>query len=271
MYLRKVNNNKAIGIFDSGIGGLTVAKAIREHLPQESLIYFGDTKHLPYGEKSADAVKEFSISISNFLKEKQCKMIVIACNTASSLAYEAVKKNCPGVQIVNVIEPVVNRLSEEYSTSTIGIIGTKGTIKSGIYLKKIKERLNQVEVNSLATPLLAVIIEEGFIHNSISRAIIENYLKSDSLKNIQQLILACTHYPLIQDEINDFYKGKVNIIDSASEVALHIKSVLLELNLMSTTKTEDCFYVSDFTKSFEKSAKFFFGKDIHLQQVKLNP
>jgi len=270
-YLRKVNKNNPIGIFDSGIGGLTVAKAIRKLLPNESILYFGDTKHLPYGDKSEESVKEFSQNISAFLKNKSCKMIVIACNTASSLAHETVVKTCPNIEVVNVIEPVVDRLTSSNTTSNIGIIGTKGTINSGIYPKKIRDKNNNANVKSLATPLLAAMIEEGFIEGKISEAIIHNYLNHKELNNINQLILACTHYPLIQNLIEKFYDDKVEIIDSASEVAKHIKTILENEKLLSDKKAEHHFFVSDYTNSFEQSAKFFFGEDIRLEEVKLKP
>ena len=132
--------NQPIGIFDSGIGGLTVAKAIRSLLPNESLLYFGDTKHLPYGEKSAHAIQEFSKNIALFLKQKNCKMIVIACNTASSVAYETIKNECQNIEIINVIDPIVKRITTCNDTHTVGVIGTKGTINSGVYPQKIKFR-----------------------------------------------------------------------------------------------------------------------------------
>jgi glutamate racemase len=265
-----VNKNNPIGIFDSGIGGLTVAKAIRLLLPNESLLYFGDTKHLPYGEKSSESIQEFSEDISQFLKKKGCKMIVIACNTASSVAYESVKKQCPKIEIVNVIDPVIRRICSNKGNKTIGIIGTKGTINSQVYPEKIKAIHKHAEVKSLATPLLAAMIEEGFFNDKISEVIIHNYLKQEKLNSIDQLILACTHYPLIQALISDFYQQKVEIIDSASEVALHIKNILTDKNLLSQEKSRHRFYVSDYTDSFEKSAKMFFGEDIQLEEVKLS-
>jgi len=270
-YFRKVNKNNPIGIFDSGIGGLTVAKAIRKLLPNESLLYFGDTKHLPYGDKSEESVKEFSQNISSFFKEKNCKMIVIACNTASSLANETVIRTCPEIEVVNVIDPVVDRITSTKGTSKIGIIGTKGTINSGIYPQKISVKNTNAEVKSLATPLLAAMIEEGFIEGKISETIIHNYLNHDTLKEIDQLILACTHYPLIQNLIENFYQGKVEIIDSASQVAKHIKEILEKNSLLSDKKADHHFFVSDYTNSFEQSAKFFFGEDIRLEEVKLKP
>ena len=261
-----MNKNNPIGIFDSGIGGLTVAKAILSVLPKENLIYFGDTKHLPYGEKSARSIECFSTKIAFFLKEKKCKMIVIACNTASSLAYESIKKIFPTIEIINVIDPVVNLIYKN-KPSCIGIIGTKGTINSKIYPKKIHEIAPKIKVKSLATPLLASIIEEGFFNDKISRVVLNKYLNKSELKNIDQLILACTHYPLIQKLIGEFYNNKIDIIDSASQVASHIKNVLEKKDLLSNKITGHRFFVSDYTKSFEESAKFFFGEDIYLEEV----
>ena len=213
-----------IGIFDSGIGGLTVAKAIRKFLPKESILYFGDTKHLPYGDKSAKVIQEYALKIAGFLNDNGCKMIVIACNTASSLAHDTIKKTYPKIELVNVIDPVIKKAYKP--NSCIGVIGTKGTIKSNIYTNKIKEKDNSIIVKSMATPLLAAMIEEGFFKDEISQTIIKNYLSKEELSGIEQLILACTHYPLIQQSINTFYNHKVTIIDSASEVAKFVKQVL---------------------------------------------
>jgi len=262
-----MDKNNPIGIFDSGIGGLTVAKAILSVLPKENLIYFGDTKHLPYGEKSARSIECFSTKIAFFLKQKKCKMIVIACNTASSLAYESIKKLFPTIEIINVIDPVVNLIYKK-KPSCVGIIGTKGTINSKIYPKKIHEIAPKIKVKSLATPLLASIIEEGFFNDKISRVVLNKYLNKSELKNIDQLILACTHYPLIQKLIGKFYNNKIDIIDSASQVASHIKNVLEKKDLLSNKITGHRFFVSDYTKSFEESAKFFFGEDIYLEEVR---
>src|SRR4051812_13453440 len=152
-------NNDPIGIFDSGIGGLTVANAIQKVLPNESLIYFGDTAHLPYGDKSPDSIKYYAIRITQFLLERKAKMIVIACNTASSVAYDTVKDFVGGkVPVINVIDPVVSIVLDRDNINKIGVIGTKGTIKSDIYAKKIKAKSKKVEVSSLATPLLAPMI-----------------------------------------------------------------------------------------------------------------
>jgi len=260
--------NSPIGIFDSGIGGLTVAHAVKEQMPNESIIYFGDTKHLPYGEKSKESIINFSETISKFLIKKNCKAIVIACNSASSVAYENVNEICKGIPVFNVIDPIVKYVNNNCTQCKIGVIGTKTTIQSKIYKNKIISQNNKQKVFSLATPLLAPMIEEGFINEEISKKIIENYLKNPNLKNINSLILACTHYPLIQDEINYFYQNKVNVIDSANIVAKNISKNLKEMNLLTANKyPEYIFYVSNFTSSFEKSAQFFFQKEIQLKEI----
>ena len=258
-----------IGIFDSGIGGLTVANAITKVLPNEKIIYFGDTAHLPYGDKSPDSIKYYSMRLSHFLMQQECKIIVIACNTASSLAYDVVKDFVgKEVKVVNVIDPVVNMVCQQKGIKKIGVIGTKGTIRSNIYAKKIKAKKVKLEVASLATPLLASMIEEGFFNNKISRTIIQSYLSRPKIKKIDTLILACTHYPLIKDEINEFYEGKVDIIDSAKVVAAYVKDLLTKEKILSTKKNpKHHFYVSDFTKAFEKSTRYFFTNEIHLEEV----
>ena len=263
-----MNKDKSIGVFDSGIGGLTVAKAIRSYLPNERLLYFGDTKHLPYGDKSIQSIQKFAKNIALFLKEQKCKMIVIACNTASSVAYDIIKDKYQDIEIVNVIDPIINHISKYENHNIIGVIGTKGTINSGVYNKKIKSINNNIEVKSLATPLLAAMIEEGFFNDKISQAIVHNYLKDPALTGINKLILACTHYPLIKGLIKDYYSNEIDIIDSATEVAKHIKNILKDKKLLSLqANPRHRFFVSDYTQSFEKSAKFFFGENIQLEEV----
>jgi len=231
------------------------------------LIYFGDTAHLPYGDKSPEAIKHFSLKIAQFLLEKQCKMIVIACNTASSLAYNDLVA-CIGnkIPVLNVIDPVVDFVAAEKQLKCVGVIGTKATIHSDLYAKKLQLARPGIEVKSLATPLLAPMIEEGFFSNTISKTVIHSYLTSPKLKNIDSLILACTHYPLIQAEIEEFYHEKVTIINSAAIVAQSVQKKLAELNLLSKVEAKKHqFFVSDYTSSFEKSTKLFFGEKIQLK------
>lgn len=267
--MSKNTDKQPIGIFDSGIGGLTVANAVKELLPREQLIYFGDTAHLPYGDKSEDAIKYYSIRIAQFLLKHKCKTIIIACNTASSIAYSVVK-DFVGDQalVINVIDPVVDYVTRQKRFKKIGVIGTKGTIRSTIYERKILEKNPTAEVSSLATPLLASMIEEGFFNNNISKTIIHSYLSKPRLKKVDAMILACTHYPLIKPEIKSFYGDKVEIIDSADIVAQYVKTVLTEKGLLNGRKTgQHHFYVSDYTEAFEKSTKFFFQSKIHLEEA----
>jgi glutamate racemase len=266
------NANQPIGLFDSGIGGLTVAKAIKERLPKEKLIYFGDTAHLPYGDKSPDSIKYYAIRIAQFLLDNHCKMIVIACNTASALAYDTVK-DFVGKRafVVNVIDPVVNKIVSESKIKRVGVIGTKGTIKSGIHAKKLIAANKHIEVSGLATPLLVPMIEEGFFNNKISRAVIDSYLSRPKLKKIDALILGCTHYPLIKKEIDSVYQGKVPLLDSANEVAEYVYHLLKKNNLLSTSvkKPAHRFYVSDYTEAFEKNTNFFFNEKIKLEEARI--
>src|SRR5688572_28103728 len=153
--------SQPIGVFDSGIGGLTVAHAIRNHLPNESMIYFGDTAHLPYGEKSEAAIQAYSVKIADVLLKKRCKVIVIACNSASSAAYELLREYVgKNVRIINVIDPMVQLVAESFAGKQVGLIGTKRTVQSGVYVRKINELNKNIKVHSLATPLLAPMIEE---------------------------------------------------------------------------------------------------------------
>ncbi|MGB1216684.1 MAG: glutamate racemase, partial [Saprospiraceae bacterium] len=185
-----------IGIFDSGVGGLTVANAVVRLLPQEEIIYFGDTAHLPYGDKSAETIRIYSERITRFLIEKGCKIIIIACNSASATAFQYLEEKFGHLTpIFNVIDPLVEEVAEQ-NYKRVGVIATKATIHSGIYKKRMGELNARTEVSTLATPLLVPMIEEGYFENKISHTIIENYLNHPSLDEVDALMLCCTHYPL---------------------------------------------------------------------------
>lgn len=267
----KILSSQPIGIFDSGIGGLTVAHAIRSRMPNESLIYFGDTAHLPYGDKSEAAIQAYSIKIADLLVQKGCKVIVIACNSASSAAYELLKEYIhKNVYIVNVIDPMIEWLASKYQHESIGLIGTRRTVQSDIYGRKLREVAPGVQLHSVATPLLAPMIEEGFVHNKISSDVIHQYLSDPSLQNIKALILGCTHYPLIKSEINEFYGGRVEILDSSEVVATALYRYLQTHNLLTTeAHPHDSFMVSDYTETFEASARLFFRESVALTQNNL--
>jgi len=265
-------SSQPIGIFDSGIGGLTVAHAIKALLPNESLIYFGDTAHLPYGDKSEAAVQAYSIKIADILLQKKCKVIVIACNSASSAAYELLTEYTgKKAKIINVIDPMVKLVEETYSGKTIGLIGTKRTVNSNIYREKINALNKEIVLKSLATPLLVPMIEEGFFDNKISSEIIDEYLSNSAISSIDALILGCTHYPLIKKQIDDYYNRQVDVLDSSVVTANFLKEYLLKASLLNQSKVvaEDHFLVSDYTHSFEASAKIFFEEKVRLENYPL--
>lgn len=255
-----------IGIFDSGVGGLTVAKEIKKLLPHEDLIYFGDTKHLPYGEKSREAIVGYATRIARFLLEKNCKAIVIACNTATANALKEVLELVNGqVPVIDVINPVAEKVSYEIHNN-IGVIATKATVSSGLYRKSIRKHNKFIKVDELATPLLVPAIEEGLKNHPITHAIIYNYLSHNKLKNIETLILGCTHYPILIDEIRQFYGNRVRVIDSPAIVATQVKMILEKHHLLNGENADPSyqFYLSDITRNFEKISKKFFGNSIDL-------
>ena len=267
----KLSKEQPVGVFDSGIGGLTVAHAIRRILPGESMIYFGDTAHLPYGDKSEAAIQAYSVKIADVLLKKKCKVIVIACNSASSAAYELLKEYVgKRIKVINVIDPMIDLVSREFEGQEIGLIGTKRTVQSGVYVRKISELNKNITVHSVATPLLAPMIEEGFFNNQISHEIIAQYLADPSLSSIQALILACTHYPLIKAEINAYYSGRMKILDSSETVALALKDYLISESLVNDhIPVAHHFLVSDYTESFEASARMFFKESVVLEKHSL--
>lgn len=265
--------NNPIGVFDSGIGGLTVAAAIAKQLPFEKLIYFGDTKHLPYGDKSQSLIQELTKDIVNYFLCKNVKAIVIACNTASAYSYDCLRQITPKhIPIINVIDPTVNFICVNEQLKNIGLIGTKGTIGSGVYPFKIKELGIKKNIFPLATPLLAPMIEEGFINNTISDVVIDNYLSYFKKIKIDAIILGCTHYPLIKHQVGKYFEFKVEVIDSAQQVAINLKNILNENDLLISPHSSELihhFYVSNYTNLFERSAKMFFGENINLEEVTL--
>ncbi|MCE5346417.1 MAG: glutamate racemase [Bacteroidales bacterium] len=260
--------NQPIGIFDSGVGGLTVAHAIKQILPGESLIYFGDTAHLPYGDKSAEAIKYYSQRITEFLLDHNSKVVLVACNSASSSAFDFLKKEFEGKAILlDVIDPVVDYLGTK-NYSKIGVIGTKRTISSGTYEKKIREKSPSTSVVSMATPLLVPMIEEGFIFDDISNAIIRTYLTNESLAGIQALILGCTHYPIIRNQISKIFNFNVDVLDSARLVSMILRDALEKKGLLNDSGTvKDQFFISDYTPYFEKIARMFFEGEINLKKA----
>jgi len=262
---------KPIGIFDSGIGGLTVASAIKHRMPHEQLIYFGDTAHLPYGDKSEAAVQAYSIKIADVLLQKGCKVIVIACNSASSAAYELLREYVGSkALVVNVIDPMVHYIDQHFQSARIGLIGTRRTIDSGVYQQKIGELTRDIELQALATPLLVPMIEEGFFNNKISDEIIEAYLSDPELNDISAIILGCTHYPLIRRQVQAFYGQDVQVLDSSDITSAFLEALLRGHDLLTPHRAgENSFLVSDYTASFEASTKLFFEERVELIKYEL--
>jgi glutamate racemase len=266
----KLSVGQPIGVFDSGVGGLTVAHAIKSLLPEEKIVYFGDTFHLPYGDKSSQSVRYYSRKIADFLLEKSCKTVLIACNTASASAYQEVTQHVDGRAIVlNVIDPVVNHIHDKGKNGRVGVIGTKGTINSGTYKDKITRLASSTEVISKATPLLVPMIEEGFVNDDISDSIINAYLSDNRFRGIHTLILGCTHYPIIRKQIEKFFDYEVDVIDSGHIVASELKRILSEQNLLNPDNGSDKheFFVSDYTEFFEKISRMFFEEEVHLEKL----
>ena len=266
--------SQPIGIFDSGIGGLTVAHAIVRHLPKENIIYFGDTAHLPYGDKSTATIQAYAVKIAHMLLQQKCKLILIACNSASAAAYELVKEYIGSHAIVmNVIDPTVRLLKDKYAAKRIGLIGTRQTVNSLIYKKKIDDLDLDISLSSYATNLLAAAIEEFGNHHVID-TLLGVYLTHPNLQDIDALVLACTHYPVIKERISLHYEKAnqkaIEVIDSSDIVAKAVKMQLESYSLLNGEGTgTKHFYVSDYTESFAENAKLFFGEDIKLEHYPL--
>ncbi|TVR78647.1 MAG: glutamate racemase [Chitinophagaceae bacterium] len=267
-----MKTSQPIGIFDSGIGGLTVASDISKYLPNEDIIYFGDTAHLPYGDKSTQTIQSYSKRIVEFLLEKKCKAIVVACNSASSMAFDFLAENfSEKCLLFNVIDPITDSIIKNKSIKKVGVIGTKATIYSGIYENILKEHRSDLVVASLSTPLLAPMVESGYFNNKISRTIIENYLKYPDFENIDGLILACTHYPLIKNDIKKVVGNNIQLFDSTDFLADQLKENLSKNKILNTSKTKGktSFFVSDWTESFAETASIFYGKEIKLELAQI--
>jgi len=266
--------SQPIGIFDSGIGGLTVANSLVKYLPKENIIYFGDTAHLPYGDKSTAAIQAYSVKIAHMLLQQECKLILIACNSASAAAYELVKEYIGSKAIVmNVIDPTIRLLKDKYTAKRIGLIGTRQTVNSHIYKKKIDDLNLDIKLSSCSTNLLASAIEEFGSHHVID-SLLQVYLAHPELQNIDALVLACTHYPVIKEKILQHFvtsnKNHVEIIDSSDIVAQAVKKQLERNNLLNMNgNSTKHFYVSDYTETFAANAKLFFGENITLEHYPL--
>ncbi|NLJ90625.1 MAG: glutamate racemase [Clostridiales bacterium] len=243
-----------IGVFDSGVGGLTVASEIMKQLPNERIIYFGDTARVPYGNKSQKTIIKYSKQIVNFLLEKKVKAIVIACNTASALALDEIKAQV-SVPVIGVVEPGAKAAASVTKNNNIGIIGTKGTISSGIYQHLLSKSNPEVSVYGKACPLFVPLVEEGWINDPITFDVARRYLDDFMELDIDTLVLGCTHYPLLRETIDAVLEKRVNLVNPAFETAKTLGQVLVSKGLFShKLSVNHEFYVSDGVDHFNAFA-----------------
>ncbi len=263
-------DNRGIGIFDSGFGGLTVLKEIKKILPGERVYYFGDTARLPYGSKSRESIVNYSQEIAEFLKTKDIKALVIACNTASAMALKALqgRYDFPVIGVIGAGSRGALKVSLE---GKIGVIGTKGTVNSGVYEKKLKKIKSGVEVYSNSCPLFVPLVEEGMIEDEVTDMMIERYL-APFKGRVDSLILGCTHYPILEGAIRRYLEGTgIEVVNPAIEVAQELKELLRkEEQLSDETEIHDQFYVSDSPDHFRELGEMFLGSKIEeVQKINL--
>jgi glutamate racemase len=249
---------KAIGIFDSGIGGLTVLKEIIAKLPEENTIYLGDTARVPYGIRSPETVTRYSFENTRFLLSQEIKMLVVACNTASAVSLDAVKKEFP-LPIIGVLEPGARAAVAVTKTRKVGVIGTEATINSGAYEKAIKKLGADIEVFSLPCPLFVPLVEEGWIENDVAELVALKYLAGFKDKRIDTLVLGCTHYPLLKGVITKAMGSGITLIDSATETAREVADILgkLKWKKEGQGKVVRKYFVTDTPSRFVKIGKLF--------------
>lgn len=251
--MHEIDRNSPVGVFDSGVGGLTVAREIMRQMPRERIVYFGDTARLPYGSKSRDTILRYSRQIIRFLMTKQVKAIVIACNTASAYALDEVEKELD-IPIIGVIRAGARTAVKATRNGKIGVIGTEATIKTGIYSDVMKRLRPDIEVTGKACPLFVPLVEEGLLHDSVTDEIASRYLSVLKGRFIDTLVLGCTHYPLIRSTLRRLMGEDVTLVNPAYETAIELKALLEETEMTCTIDSEPKekyqFYVSDLAEKF---------------------
>lgn len=266
-----MNKTNPIGFFDSGIGGLTVVKAVTRLMPNENIVYFGDTARVPYGSKSNDTVIEYSIQAANFLLRKNIKLLVVACNTASSVALKELRKFLT-VPVIGMIEPGAKMALSESKNKRIGVIGTRATINNKAYAHELKRLNPKVKVFEEACPLFVPLAEEGWLDHKATELIAKTYLSEMRENKIDSLILGCTHYPILADIIQKVVGKSVKLVDSGTPAARLVEDYLNGRGLrnQSVHHGQSEFYVSDVPTKFREIAETFLGKKItHLHKVEL--
>lgn len=256
-----------IGVFDSGLGGLTILKALKMFLPNEQFIYCGDTARLPYGEKSEENLTQYVSEISQFLYNEGCKILVVACNSASTVIHKVPNLPFDSHKVIDVIQPIVSLMGAQKRFKNIGVIGTRKTIDSNIFQNEILNRNDSLNVISRKTPILVPAIEEGFTQEKFLFPIFDRYFKD--FENIEVIIPACTHYPLIYEQIENYFQHQVKVLHTPKIIAEYVQDRLSSLKLENTLNTtkNTTYYLSDLTENFQKEAEMFLGETIYINKV----
>ncbi len=264
-----------IGVFDSGIGGLTVLRELVRRLPGYRFVYFGDTARTPYGTKSPETIIRYAIEDTEFLLRRGARIIVVACHSASSVATEALKERFPGVPIFEVVTPSVKKALQVTRRKVIGVIGTRATIQSGIYERLLRERDPEVRVYGNACPLLVPLVEEGWLKKPETRRIVKKCLLPLRMKGIDTLILGCTHYPVLRKIIQEKAGRRITLVDPAEEVAEEVRAFLSRKGGSPAVDLEKdgepLIFVSDLTPAFEDIARIFLGRRVKLLKAEDAP
>jgi glutamate racemase len=265
-------DNRPVGIFDSGVGGLTVVKEVMEQLPNEQIIYFGDTARVPYGSKSKETITKYSRQIIKFLLEKNVKAVIIACGTASSNSLKTMRREFEALPIKGVVQPGAAVAVHTTQNKRIGIIGTEGTVRSGAYKKLIQEQNPDIQVYSKACPLFVPLAEEGWVTGNIAKQTAQIYLKELLEEGIDTLVLGCTHYPLLTNCIQEVVGDNVKLVNPATETAAELKQLLEEND---TLRVDACspiheFYVSDNSTKFDQLALSVLQKPYLAQKIDID-
>lgn len=267
-----IQTHRAIGVFDSGIGGLTVVRSLMERLPFENIIYFGDTARVPYGIKSVETINRYALQIVEFLLKKDVKLLIVACNTMAAVAYQAIRDLSP-VPVLEVIEASAKIAVDRTQSKAIGVIGTPATINSNAYARAIHLLDRDAKVFSQACPLFVPLVEEGWFDHPATKLVAEEYLKPVMAERVDTLVLGCTHYPLLKPLFQDITGGQVRLIDSAEAMADIAAGLIKEKNLGNTSRRlpEYLFCVSDVPYRFQTIGERFLGRTLpRVEMVRLS-
>lgn len=264
----QIDPKQPIGVFDSGIGGLTVVRALMERLPFENIVYFGDTARVPYGVKSVETIAHYTTQIAAFLLEKQVKLLIIACNTMAAVAAQAVRELSP-VPVLDVIEAGAVAAVAATRSRQIGVIGTPTTVNSNAYGRAIHILADDARIYSQACPLFVPLVEEGWLDHEVTRLTAHEYLKPVRAEHVDTLVLGCTHYPLLKPLLQSVMGPDVKLVDSAEAMAARTAALLAELGLANTDPTPPsyAFYVTDVPVKFQTIGERFLGRSLNQVQV----